>query len=284
MEFLVADCADREAYAGPLARSDIVYHCAAAPYEGVSVFSPYFVHQHTAAATVAILSAAANTGRRPYCLCMTELFDALRSGDKAAVRRLLATSPQLARERTDDGISAVLWAVYVGEPVLAEHVARAAGTLDVFEATALGKTGQLASLLAADSQAATAFSPDGFTALHLAAFFGQPAAAAMLISAGAELDVRSTNTMRLTPLQSATAGRRPQVVRLLLVNGADPTLPQEGGFTPLHSAARGGDIESATLLLDYGADPDQPADDGRTAAHMATGAVVKLLRDVTCDE
>lgn len=208
---------------------------------------------------------------------MTELFDALRSGDKAAVRRLLASSPHLARDRTDDGISAILWAVYVGEPVLAEHVARAAGTLDVFEATVLGKTSQLTSLLAGDPRAVTAFTPDGFTALHLAGFFGQPAAAAILISAGAAVDVRSTNTMRVSPLHSAAAGRRPQVVTLLLANGADPNLSQEGGFSPLHAAALNGDVETASLLLRYGADPDQPADDGRTAAAMATGAVAKLL-------
>lgn len=208
---------------------------------------------------------------------MTALFDALRSGDKAGVRRLLATSPQLARERTDDGISAVLWAMYVGEPVLAEHVARAAGTLDVFEATALGKTSQLSSLLADDPHAVTAFSPDGFTALHLAAFFGQPAAAELLIAAEAEIDARSTNTMRVTPLHSAAAGRRPQVVRILLDNDADPTLRQSGGYTPLHSAAMNGDVESTSLLLDAGADPDQPADDGRTPREIATGTAGKLL-------
>lgn len=209
---------------------------------------------------------------------MSALFDALRAGDSAAVRRLLAESPQLARERTDDGISAVLWAVYVGEPVLAEHVARAAGTLDVFEATALGKTGLLASLLDQDPPAVSAWTPDGFTALHLAAFFGQPDAAALLIAAGAAIDVRATNTMRVTPLHSAAAGRRPRVVSLLLANGADPHLTQEGGYTPLHAAALNGDEETALLLLGAGADPEQPADDGRTPIDVATGRAATVLQ------
>lgn len=209
---------------------------------------------------------------------MAALFDALRAGDKAAVRQLLAESPQLARERTDDGISAVLWSVYVGEPVLAEQVARAAGRLDVFEATALGKADVLSRLLDEDPQAVSAWTPDGFTALHLAAFFGQPAAAELLVAAGAPIDVRSTNTMRVTPLHSAAAGRRPQVVALLLAAGADPQLVQQGGYTPLHSAARNGDRESTALLLAAGADPDRPADDGRTPAQLATGAASGLLR------
>ncbi len=209
---------------------------------------------------------------------MTALFDALRAGDTAEVRRLLAATPQLARERTDDGISAVLWAVYVGEPVLAEHVARAAGTLDAFEATALGKTALLADLLDEDPQAVTAWTPDGFTALHLAAFFGQPAAAVVLIAAGAKIDIASQNTMRVTPLHSAAAGRRPQVVRVLLAAGADPDVVQEGGYTPLHSAAMNGDRETAGLLLAAGADRNWPADDGRTPAQMATGTVAALLQ------
>lgn len=69
VEFVVADCADRECYAGLLRGVDLVYHCAAAPYEGVSVFSPQVVHQHTAGATVAILSAAASAGVGRFVLC-----------------------------------------------------------------------------------------------------------------------------------------------------------------------------------------------------------------------
>ena len=210
---------------------------------------------------------------------MTGLFDALRAGDKKAVRKLLAESPHLARERTDDGISAILWAVYVGEPVLAEQVARAAGTLDIFEATALGERDIVSRLVGEDPDAVRTWTPDGFTALHLAAFFGQPEAAAVLITAGADVNMVSTNTMRVTPLHSAAAGRRPQVVILLLSNGADPKLKQEGGYTPLHAAALNGDVESAFVLLGAGADPDQPADDGRTSIDVATGGVAELLRN-----
>ncbi len=69
VEFLVADCRDRESYGDLLRRTDLVYHCAAAPYEGVSVFSPQIVHEHTAGATVATLSAAASAGVGRFVLC-----------------------------------------------------------------------------------------------------------------------------------------------------------------------------------------------------------------------
>jgi UDP-glucose 4-epimerase len=69
VEFAVADCLDRDAYLGLLDDVDIVYHCAAAPWEGLSVFSPYLVHQHTAGSTVAVLSAAAAARVRRFVFC-----------------------------------------------------------------------------------------------------------------------------------------------------------------------------------------------------------------------
>lgn len=69
VEFVVADCADRDSYASLIDAADLVYHCAAAPYEGMSVFSPYFVHEHTSGATVAVLSAAASAGVGRFVLC-----------------------------------------------------------------------------------------------------------------------------------------------------------------------------------------------------------------------
>lgn len=69
VRFVVADCLDPEAYDAELAGVDVVYHCAAAPYEGVSVFSPFFVHQNTASATVAVLSASARAGVRRFVYC-----------------------------------------------------------------------------------------------------------------------------------------------------------------------------------------------------------------------
>jgi UDP-glucose 4-epimerase len=69
VRFLVADCLEIPTYAAELAGVDVVFHCAAAPYEGVSVFSPFLVHQHTASATVALLSACANAGVRRFVFC-----------------------------------------------------------------------------------------------------------------------------------------------------------------------------------------------------------------------
>jgi ankyrin repeat protein len=52
---------------------------------------------------------------------------------------------------------------------------------------------------------------------------------------------------------------------------------QNGGYTPLLQAAHADDPEMARLLLDAGADPSLAADDGRDAAAMAGPRVRELL-------
>jgi UDP-glucose 4-epimerase len=73
VDFRVVDCNCRDDYIGMLTDIEIVYHCACAAYEGVSVFSPYFINHHTCNATVAVLSAAAakNVKRFVFCSSMS---------------------------------------------------------------------------------------------------------------------------------------------------------------------------------------------------------------------
>ncbi len=68
-DFRVVDCNERESYLAMLEGVDIVYHCAAAPYEGLSVFSPHLVHHHTCNASVAVVSAAAAKRVKRFVFC-----------------------------------------------------------------------------------------------------------------------------------------------------------------------------------------------------------------------
>ena len=67
---------------------------------------------------------------------------------------------------------------------------------DVFEAAAIGDLPNLQSILAATPSSASEFSPDGWTALHLAAGFGTPGAVAALLSAGADVNALSRSPRR----------------------------------------------------------------------------------------
>jgi ankyrin repeat protein len=163
-------------------------------------------------------------------------------------------------------------AVRVAELVAEDPSLASARDLDVFEATALGYIDRLRERLMADPTSAAAFSPDGFTALHYAGFFGKVEAARELISAGASVDVYTQNPFANQPLHAAAAGRHHEVCRVLLGAGADVNATQHGGYTPLHEAAQSGDVELAELFLSAGADPSVVSDAGETPAETAETA------------
>lgn len=209
---------------------------------------------------------------------MTDVFQAVATGDTDAVSDLLRVDRSCARACNDDGITIVLWALYVGQPALAKVLAHAKRDLDVFETAALGETDRLGALLDTETRLACARNVDGYTPLHLAAFFGWPTAAQRLLTAGADADEVAQNSTAVVPLHSAVAGRHPDVVRVLLDAGAQVDARQQGGWTPLHAAAQNADAQSIELLLAAGADPDAVNDAGHTPIDLAQAPVRDHLR------
>ena len=201
-----------------------------------------------------------------------ELINAVNTDDAARVAELVAEDPSLAETRDQGGVSAVMLSRYRFNRETTDALLAADPELDVFEATALGYIDRLRDRLMADPASATAFSPDGFTALHFAGFFGKIEAARELISAGASVDVYTTNDFANQPLHAAAAGRHLEVCRVLLGAGADVNATQHGGYTPLHEAAQSGDVELAELFLSAGADPSAVSDVGETPAETAETA------------
>jgi ankyrin repeat protein len=198
------------------------------------------------------------------------IFELIDAGDQDALRDELDLAPDLAGTRNADGLSPVLYALYNGKSKLVEPLLDANPPLDVFDSAAVGRTRGLEELLDAEPALATAWSKDGFTALHLAAFFGQEEAAKILLESGAEVNLVARNaSIHVTPLHSAAAGSHAAIVKLLLEHGADPNAAQDGGFTPLHSAAQNDDRDSAEALLEAGADPFLANDNGKTPADLA---------------
>lgn len=65
----VVRCEEPVLYRHLIAGADVVYHCAAAPYEGLSVFSPQVVYQNTLMSTVGVLRASAVAGVRRFIFC-----------------------------------------------------------------------------------------------------------------------------------------------------------------------------------------------------------------------
>jgi len=139
-----------------------------------------------------------------------DLFALIEADDVDGVRALLAEQPWLAAERDDEGVSPLLRARYRMDRGLIEAVRQHVERLNVFEAAAFGDLDRLSELLGEDPELLDARSGDGFTPLHLAAFFGQTDTVRLLLARGAVSDVAGTGWMTGTPLHAAAfdAARR----------------------------------------------------------------------------
>ena len=210
-------------------------------------------------------------------------FAAIEAGAADEVRSMVAASPALASARDEHGVSAVMHARYRSDRALLDAVLSGDPTIDVFEAASLDDIDRLRELVDGDPSAVTAYSADGFTALHFPAFFGGVESARVLLDRGADVDAHGRGWMTGTPLNSAAAGRHADVARLLLDRGADPNARQGSGWTPLHSSAHNGDAETVALLLARGADAAAANDDGATVLSMAEESanadVIARVRD-----
>lgn len=197
-----------------------------------------------------------------------QFFEAIKIGDVDQVMRLARENPALLDARDAGGASPVLVAIYNQKPAVAEALARLR-PLDLFEASALGRVDRIHDLLKQASADVSAYAPDGFTAVALAAFFGRVEAARALIAAGADVNAAATNAFKVRALHAAVAGRNMEIIHAVLAAGGDPNAPQQAGFRPIHEAANTGNRPLAELLISHGADPGLANDAGLSAIDLA---------------
>jgi ankyrin repeat protein len=159
---------------------------------------------------------------------MSELLEALHSGDDERVAELLAGNADL----------------------------------NVFEASALGRADRLRELLAADPGIANAYGDDGFQPLALACFYGHVDAAKVLLDTGADPNMLGRNPyIQTNALHAAVASEnkgpevRYELAELLLDRGADPNIRQgTDDFRAIDAARQDGDERLERLLTERGAE------------------------------
>ena len=158
-------------------------------------------------------------------------------------------------------MSDVLQAVYRGDRDEAERLA-AGKELDVFEASALGRTERVQELLDADPSLVNSYGDDGFHPVGLASFFGQVDTARLLYERGADANQIARNErIQTAAIHAAAAAEgkdettRYALVELALEHGADPNLEQGGGFRAIDAARQNGDTRVEQLLLEHGSRP-----------------------------
>ena len=226
------------------------------------------------------------------------LVDAVRAGDTAAVRALLAQGADVNAAEAD-GTTALHWASYRDDATTVELLLSAGADVEAANqygarplslASAGGYAQTLAALLeaGADPTRMTA----GLPPILSAARTGNVEAVRVLARHGA--DVNATETLRgQTALMWAAAEDHPAVAQALLDLGADvhassdsdglerrrnPEIEPlttfnprntEGGFTPLVFAARQGALETARVLVASGANVHETAPAGSSALLIA---------------
>ena len=197
---------------------------------------------------------------------------AIAANDEAAALAAIADMDAAGEAHPVD--SPVLQALYRGMEKVPEALRLRGYQFDVCEAAAAGNAAVLGMLIDWDrpEDVESAFSPDGWTPLHLAAFMGRSEAASILLTGPRreQLDALSRNQMANQPLHAAIAGRSDAAtIAILIEAGADVNTAAGGGYTPLHLAASRGNGELCDTLVGKGADPTAISADGKTAADVA---------------
>lgn len=208
------------------------------------------------------------------------LFEAAARDNTERVLALLPAEVSASDLRNRDGTSLILQCLYNrAETTLAQLLALFPER-PFHEAAALGDTDRVATLIAENRDVVNLLSPDGWTALHLAAFFGHRRTVAILLDSGADPHLLSHACEVNIPLQAACAAGAADVALALI---AATTLIDEtgpSGTTALMSAAHNGMTDVVDALLAKGADPSRRDTAGKSARDYAVEAGNQDLADL----
>lgn len=198
-----------------------------------------------------------------------EIIELIKSGDAMRLVKMMDENPALANQKTEQGISLLQFAVYFRNPQVIDVFRKHTRALDLFEASSLGDLETVSALLDKHPEKINSFSPDGFTPLGLACFFGHIDVVKCLTKKGANPNLASNNSFRVAPIHSASAISHLEIATVLIAHGANVNVRQAQGFTPLHSAAHNGQTALVKLLVDSKANINVKTDAGQTPLEMA---------------
>jgi ankyrin repeat protein len=194
----------------------------------------------------------------------------IQTGNSFELDNLLKGNTKLASLKTSHQVSPLMLCCYYKKPELAEIILKYVDDITFFEAAALGKKELIEKKLEDDPNLIQEFSDDGFTPLGLASYFGNEDVVRFLLLKGAEPNISSQNGYNVYPIHSAVASNYDMIAKMLLEAGADVNVVQMSGATPLHSAAHNGNIELLIVLLEAGANVEAKMEDGKTPADKAS--------------
>lgn len=172
---------------------------------------------------------------------MNTIFELIDADDSDGIRALLAAHPEERDARNDAGLSPLMHAAYRGCGATFEAIVESGEPTDPWERVLAGRSNGLPD--------PDAWSPDGFTPLHIAAFVDNVPGAAALLEAGADPNVvAKAELARVTPLGTCAFAGALGVAKVLLENGADPHIGEDGEYTVEAEAIARGNAELIALI------------------------------------
>jgi ankyrin repeat protein len=195
--------------------------------------------------------------------------DAIKAGEFERVKAMVSSDPSLIDARSRTGDSAILTAVYHRQKEIMNLLVARGATLTLHEACAAGEVERAERLVDEDPAAVRTYSPDGWTPLHLASFFGYPKIVELLLANDADVLATSRNPTGNTPLHAALASNHAFVAGLLLGAGGDVNAPDAKGWRPLHIAAANNNLDAMASLVAQGAEVTASNREGQTALSLA---------------
>jgi ankyrin repeat protein len=197
------------------------------------------------------------------------LFALAEADDAAGLESALKGTREVFRIRNEAGESLYLFSAFRGRTKCAEFLKKR-GDFGLHDAAFAGDAARVEGLVKSQPAMVDLLSPDGWTALHLAAFPGNDAIVVKLLDLGADARVMSRAIEQNMAMHAAAAGRRigkAAYAKLIAATGVDAL--QKQGYTALMIAASNGFADGIDALLAAGANRTLKTPDGKTAADIA---------------
>lgn len=200
---------------------------------------------------------------------LSQLQELLLSKEQARLEDLIVQHPAVLDATNEQGQSGFMLIAYSFQSNLLQKAQALKKAFTLYEAVVAGRLAEVQQIITAQPSLINEYSPDGFTAISLAAYLGQKEVVDYLLQHNADPNKKANNGSKVNALHAALAYNDTGICELLLKHGANVNMPQSQGIMPLHSAAHRGNLEMVKLLVRHQAAIQAKTQDGKTALDFA---------------